>query len=223
MRVLVIGANGQTGTRVVRRLADGPHDPLAMIRDGAQASTFESMDVETVVADLEEPIDDAVEGCEAVVFAAGSGADTGLDKTVAVDRDGAVRSMVAAELAGVERYVMLSSMGADADAEGSRMAPYYRAKGVADVWLRRSGMVHSIVRPGRLTDEEGDGRIEAAGSLGRSGSIPRDDVAAVLVACLDDDRTADATFEILDGDTPVTDALAAVGGEGAAPAKGRTP
>lgn len=210
MEVLVVGANGLTGRRVVDRLADGPHEPRAMIRDPAQARRFEDAGVEHVVADLEEPVDHAVEGVDAVIFAAGSGSGTGLDKTVAVDRDGAVRSMVAAEAAGASRYVMLSSRGADPRSEREPLAPYLRAKGWADVWLQRSDLVHTVVRPGRLTRDEGTGRIELASSLTRSGSISRDDVAAVLVACLDVDATREETFAILNDGTPIREALEAL-------------
>lgn len=207
MRVLVAGANGNTGRRVVRLLREGPHEPLGMIRDEAQRAVFEEVGVETVLADLEEPVDHAVEGCDAVVFAAGSGAETGLDKTRAVDRDGAIRLVDAAAEAGADRFVMLSSMGADPDAEGGGMNVYYRCKGAADVHLHDSELVHSVVRPGRLTDDEGSGRIDAAVDLDRSGRIPRDDVARVLVECLDRPSTHHRTFEILSGDTPISEAL----------------
>lgn len=207
MRVLVIGANGLTGRRIVRLLADRSHEPVAMIRDPAQASRFQEVAVEHVIGDLEEPVDHAMEGVEAVIFAAGSGSGTGLDKTVAVDRDGAVRSMVAARASGVSRYVMLSSRGADPESDREPLAPYLRAKGWADVWLQRSALDHTIVRPGRLTSEEGTGRIELAPSLTRSGSISRDDVARVLVESLDVDATRRKTFAILNDGTPIREAL----------------
>lgn len=207
MRILVAGANGNTGRRVVRRLRDGPHEPLAMIRDEAQAPSFGEEGVETVLADLEKAVDHAVEGCDGVVFAAGSGAETGLDKTRAVDRDGAIRLVDAAEAAGAERFVMLSSMGADPAAEGGGMNVYYRCKGIADAHLSDSGLVPTVVRPGRLTDGEGTGRIEAGASLGRSGRIPREDVAEVLVACVDNEASFGRTFEVLSGDTPIEEAL----------------
>lgn len=209
MDVLVIGANGSTGTRVTRRLAErGRHRPTAMIRDEAQSPKFEQMGVEVAVADLEGLLDPALEGRDAVIFCAGSGAGTGLDKTVTVDRDGAVKSMVAAEAQGVDRYVMLSSRGADPESEGERLSPYYRAKGHADVWLRRSDLVHTIVRPGRLTEEEGTGRLELAPSLPSGGSIPRDDVARVLVESLEVEGTRGETFAIASGPTPIDEALA---------------
>lgn len=208
MRVLVIGANGSTGTRVVRLLSEEErHEPVAMVRDRAQVPAFEEMGVETAVADLEGLLDPALENVDAVVFCAGSGAGTGLDKTVTVDRDGAVKSMVAAEAQGVGRYVMLSSRGADPESTGERLSPYYRAKGWADLWLRRSDLVHTIVRPGRLTEEEGAGTVEVAESLPSGGSISRDDVARILVDSLDEGNTEGKTFAVVEGPTPIGEAL----------------
>lgn len=208
MRALVIGANGSTGERVTRLLAGGErHEPVAMIRDEDQAPPFEAMGVETAVADLEGLLDPALEGCEAVIFCAGSGAGTGLDKTVTVDRDGAVKSMVAAEAQGVGRYVMLSARGADPESRGDRLSPYYRAKGHADVWLRRSDLVHTIVRPGRLTEEKGRGSVEVAPSLPSGGSISRDDVARLLADALDVENARGKTFAVVSGPTPIGEAL----------------
>lgn len=129
MKVLVIGANGNTATRVVRRLAASCHEPLAMIRNAEQRHKFDEMAVPTVLADLEYPIDHAVQGCDAVIFAAGSGGRTGKDKTVLVDHIGAIRSMVTAQLHGARRFVMLSSTNADVNSQ-SRIAHYHTAKGL---------------------------------------------------------------------------------------------
>lgn len=208
MRVLVIGANGSTGARVVRLLSgEERHEPVAMVREEGQVPAFEERGVETTVADLEGLLDPALEDADAVVFCAGSGAGTGLDKTVTVDRDGAVKSVVAAEAQGVSRYVMLSSRGADPESTGERLSPYYRAKGWADEWLRRSELIHTIVRPGRLTEEEGSGAVEIAPSLPSGGSISRDDVARILVNCLDEPNTAGKTFAVVEGPTPIGEAL----------------
>ena len=207
MRVLVAGANGSTGWRVTGLLADGPQEPVAMIREREQQPRFADVGVETVLADLEEPVDHAVEDVDAVIFCAGSGAETPLAKTRAVDRDGAVRLTDAADAAGVERFVMLSSMGADPDAAGGGMNVYYRCKGVADEHLRGTDLTHTVVRPGRLSDAEGTGLVEVSESLGRRGEIPRDDVARVLVASLELSSVFDATFEVLSGDTPIQAAL----------------
>jgi len=109
MKVLVIGANGVTATHVIKQLAESDHDPVAMIRDPLHREKFDKLGVPTVLADLEYPIDHAVRGCDAIIFAAGSGGKTGKDKTVLVDHIGAIRSMVAAQVNHVQRYIMLSS------------------------------------------------------------------------------------------------------------------
>lgn len=209
MNVLVAGSHGAVGRRVTDRLSESDHEVRAMVRKEEQLPEMESLGVDAVLADLrnDDDVERAVRGCDAVIFAAGSGAGTGLDKTRAVDRDGAIRLVDAAQAEGADRFVMLSSMGADPTAEGGGMNVYYRCKGVADVHLHDSGLVHTVVRPGRLTDDEGTGRVDAAVELGRSGEIPRDDVARVLVACLGREAVFGRTFEVLSGDTPVEEAL----------------
>jgi uncharacterized protein YbjT (DUF2867 family) len=207
MNVLVIGANGLTGRRIVQRLQETTHTPIAMIRDPSQKSTFDDWGVESRVGDLEAPLDPVLEGIDAVVFAAGSGSQTGPDKTLAVDRDGAVRSIAAVEAAGIERYLMLSSMRADPASQGHPISHYLRAKGIADEHLRRSELAWTIVRPGRLTNEPGTGKVSLTSTLEPGGTIPRDDVAAVMVACLDRPGTVGKAFDLLSGGTPIEDAL----------------
>jgi len=213
MKVLVIGANGKTGFRVARRLAEHPeHQPVAMIRDEGQAPRFAELGAQTVVADLERPIDDAVAGCDALIFAAGSGPRTGKDKTVLVDHLGAIRSMVAALTQGCRRYVMLSGLNVDRDYDGPKIPHWRRAKGRADDFLRTipkvfdgQGLDYSIACPGGLTDEETSGVsvIPADGE----GKTSREALAAALVACLDEPATIGATFGVVDGPDPVGKAL----------------
>lgn len=210
MKVLVIGANGNTGMRVVHLLKQRDHEPRAMIRHTDQKPKFDAMDTETVRADLEKEIRHAFDGCDAVVFAAGSGSRTGPEKTEAVDRDGAIRAIEAAAEAGARRFVMLSSMGADPESEGHEISHYLRAKGVADEHLRASGLDYTIVRPGRLNNRPAATYIDAAERLGRHGEISRDDLSEVLVACLDLPNTRGKTFEVLAGERPVQKALEAL-------------
>lgn len=209
MRTLVIGANGNTATRLVGILADGPHDPIAMIRNPAQRPKFDALGVPTVLADLEYPIDHAVAGCDAVVFAAGSGGRTGKDKTVLVDHIGAIRSMVAAQVNGARRYVMLSSIGNDVRST-SRIAHYHKAKAHADDFLRESDLEWTIVCPGGLTDEPGTGTVSVGTDLMRRGITSRDNLAAALAACLDLDNTVGKAFALLEGDVPLRDALGSI-------------
>ncbi|TVP54663.1 MAG: SDR family oxidoreductase [Gemmatimonadales bacterium] len=207
MRVLVIGANGKTGRIIVDRLREGAHDPVAMVRSEAQIQRFADRGVDTVLADLEEPLDPALEGCDAVIFAAGSGSSTGPDKTLSVDRDGAVRSIAAVEEVGIQRYIMLSAMRADPESEGDPISHYLRAKGIADEHLIRSDLDWTIVRPGRLTDEPGTGRVRVAPRIETSGSVTRSDTAAVLVAALDHPSASRRRFDLLEGDIPIATAL----------------
>lgn len=216
MKVLVIGAHGRTGQRVVKQLLDGKHMPVAMIRDTDQRGVFDEMGVSTVLADLEYPIDHAVAGCDAVIFAAGSGAKTGKDKTVLIDHVGAIRSMVTAAVQGARRYVMLSSRNADPDSE-SKIRHYHRAKGHADAFLMKMDEVMeetldwTILCPGRLTDEASKQSVSVSPEIDQpSGETSREVLAEALVACLDEPATVGKRFALLDGEIPLADALRSV-------------
>ena len=152
---------------------------------------------------------------DAVVFAAGAGPGSGAARKETVDRAAAVLLADAAIEAGVRRYLMISAMGADRGASDEATDPvfaaYLRAKAAADEdALARAELQTTVVRPGHLTDDAGAGRVHLAPSTGR-GNVPRQDVAAVLVAVLDAPETAGHTFELIGGDTPIADAVAAVG------------
>ena len=211
MNVLIAGANGKIGRRVVRLLADSNHSARAMVRDMDQSPGLERLGAyEVVVADLERDLSEAVRGVQAVVFAAGSGPHTGPDKTLDVDRDGAIRLIDAARNAGVERFVMVSAMRTnDPDGAPEKLRHYLRAKAEADHHLMESGLPYTIIQPGRLTEEHGTGLIAAGTDIGY-GEIPRDDVAAVIVAALDEPHSVNRRFGILEGETPVAEALARV-------------
>lgn len=206
MRVLVIGANGNTAKRLVRRLAASDHDPVAMIRDPGQRGVFDELGVTTVLADLEYPIDHAFQGMDAAIFAAGSGGKTGKDKTVLVDHIGAIRSMVAASVNGVQRYIMLSSINNDVNS-GSPIAHYHKAKAHADNFLRETDLAYTIVCPGALTDDAGTSLVTVSETLEGRGKTSRENLAEALALCLDCDNTIGKSFSLLDGDTHLRDAL----------------
>lgn len=212
MHVLVIGASGGTGRRVVDRLVVDGHRVRAMVRRPDQAAELTAAGARTVTGDLEGEMDHAVEGVEAVLFCAGSGAKTGPDATLRVDLHGAVRTIDACVAHGVSRFVMLSSMAADDPLRGSPAIRHYlAAKHAADRILLTSGLAATVVRPGELTDDPATGLIElGVPTLGHRGTIPRADVAAVMAACLREPATVGATFEILAGQRPISDALRAL-------------
>src|SRR5262249_50406455 len=152
-----------------------------------QEDDLHAVGVEPVICDLEgdDDVTAAVSGAEAVVFAAGAGPGSGAERKRTMDLGGAVRLIDAAKAEGVDRYVMISAMGAaDPPAEGGDVfGEYLRAKAMADQALAASGLAYTIVRPGGLTDDPPTGLVRIGGRLER-GQIPRADVAAVLAAAL---------------------------------------
>lgn len=212
MKVLVAGAHGKVARQLVRMLAEAGHEVRGVVRKEEQLPGIEADGAEAVLCDLEtEEVDgrigEAVEGCDAIVFAAGAGAGSGEPRKETMDYGGAAKLIEAAEKHGVRRYVMISSMGAaDPESRDEAMRPYLKAKGRADERLRESGLDHTIIRPGRLTDDAGTGTVDAAESLGRYGEIPREDVAATIAVALEAPNTVGKTFEVLAGDTPMRQA-----------------
>ncbi|WP_203333980.1 SDR family oxidoreductase [Planococcus beigongshangi] len=205
MDVLVIGANGQVGRNIVKELAAQNHKAVAMVRKEEQKAKLEELGASKVVlADLEEDFSDAFDNVDAVIFAAGSGPKTGPDKTLTIDLWGSVKAAKYAEEKGVKRFVQLGSMGSDnPDAGGEEMKPYLVAKRTADEMLQSTNLNYTIVRPGALTDEDKTGKVEvsAQGFSSMEGrSIPRADVANVLVNVLERENTYGKVFEILQGE-----------------------
>jgi uncharacterized protein YbjT (DUF2867 family) len=216
MDVAIAGGHGKVALRLARLLTADGHRVRAIIRNPAQAADVEAEGAEPVVLDLEAlagvtDLADAVRGTDAVVFAAGAGPGSGPERKRTVDFGAAVKLIAAAQSAGVDRYVMVSTMGADdPDARDEAMRPYFLAKGEADAALRASDLAWTIVRPGALTDDPGTERVAVTEHLGRWGSIARDDVAAVLATVLTEGLAVRRTFEVISGDTPIPEALAAL-------------
>ena len=209
MDVLVIGSTRGTGNLVVRELLGRGHDVHAMVRAPEQIAALEELGATAVLGDLEGSLDGVVEGVDAVAFCAGSGSQTGPDATLRVDLHGAVRVIDACVHAGIGRFVMLSSIAADDPMRGSAgIRHYLAAMHARDRILATSGLDATIVRPGGLTHDPGTGQVEVGvPTLGGRGSIPRADVAEVLVRCLERDDTVGATFEVISGSTTIEQAL----------------
>jgi len=183
-----------------------------MIRSEEQAEELRSLGGAPVVADLEGDevaVSDAAKGADAIVFSAGAGPGSGAARKETVDYGGAAKLIAAANEHDVRRYVMVSSIGAhDPEAADEPMRPYLRAKAKADRELAESGLDYTIVRPGSLTNDPGTGLVDASTELGRRARVPREDVAAVIVACLEMPETVGKTFELFEDDTPIREALA---------------
>lgn len=211
MKVLIVGANGQIGKQLVKLInASSNHTARAMIRKAEQAEEFEKMGVETAVASLEgtvEELAEAAKGCDAIIFTAGSGGHTGYDKTLLIDLDGAVKTIEAAEQAGINRFVMVSAIQANNRNKWSdAIKPYFVAKHYADRMLENSGLNYTIVRPGGLTNDPGTGKIKVDKNLER-GFIPREDVAKTIYAVLDKENTYKRSFDLVSGEEDVVTAV----------------
>src|ERR1700752_1507686 len=216
MRVVIAGGHGKIALNLEQLLTQRGDSVAGFIRNPDHAADLQAGGAQPLVVDLENATVDEVashlEGADAVVFAAGAGPGSGSARKETVDRDAAILLADAAETAKVTRYVMISSMGADAEAPDAPRDPvfvaYLRAKGAADANGRaRKALDSTIVRPGHLTNDPGTGRVTIADETGR-GDIPREDVAAVLLAVLDTSSTAGQVFELISGDTPIKDAVA---------------
>ncbi len=215
MRVAIAGANGHSGRLIIPLLVEAGHTPVAMIRDHAQRDALEALGATCTFGDLEKPVGYAVRDCRAAIFAAGSGSKTGPEKTIDVDQNGAMAMMDTCGRMNVRRFIMLSSIAADRPERAPETLHHYlKAKAIADAHLARSGLDFTIVRPGFLTHDAGTGKIRVgddAEPLSKEAhSITRQDVARVIVACLGRDNTIGKTFEIVAGDTPIDEALAAL-------------
>jgi uncharacterized protein YbjT (DUF2867 family) len=212
MDVVVLGGHGQVAMQLLALLAGRGDRARGIIRNPDHADDLRAIGAEPLVGDVEsESITPLVADADAVVMAAGAGPGSGPERKRTVDYGGAVSLIDAAKANRVTRYAIVSSMGAgNPDAGAGPMRVYLQAKADAEAALRDSGLDFTIVRPGRLTDDAGTGRVQAAPSLGRSGSITRADTAAVLLAVLDTPSTIGLTFEVLEGETPIAEAIAAL-------------
>ena len=218
MNVLIVGANGKVGTLLSGKLW-GAHDfsPVALIRDSRQQTKFTAIGVPAVTGDLETGVSDFLPGLDAVIFTAGSGAKTGPNKTTDVDQNAAIRLMDDCEKQSVRRFIMISAIGADPNSQSERIQHYLRAKGVADGRLRNSSLDYTILAPGSLIDEPGNGRIQAAENLGFHGYLPREDLATAIVETLRNHLTIGKTIQLVSGSEKIKPALAAVVGGGDLP------
>lgn len=212
MRTVIAGGHGQIALRLERLLAARGDVAVGLIRNPEHAAELSAAGAEPVVADLEHvsvaSLAAQLAGADAVVFAAGAGPGSGDARKQTVDLGASVLLADAAEAAGVRRFVQVSSMGADREDLGSDgFSVYLRAKAAAEADLRRRELDWTILRPGALTDEPGTGRVRLAPKTGRA-PIPRDDVAAVLLALLDAPTTVGMVLELISGDQLVGDAVA---------------
>ncbi len=214
-RVAIVGGHGKIARLLIPQLVEAGHQPVALVRNPDYREELERLGAEVDLLDIEQDSADAFArvfaGADAVVFAAGGGADGNVERKRTVDLGGSLKSIEGATTAGVRRFVQISAIGVDrplADDTDDAWVAYVEAKRDADTALRASELDWTIVRPGGLTDEEPTGEVELAETVDRA-MISRSDVAAVIVAVLDNSHTIGKQWELVSGSTPIDQAIAA--------------
>ena len=214
-QVAIVGGHGQVARHLHPLLVAAGRQPVALVRSDDQRAELEEAGAQVRLLNIEQQdgaaFGQAFQGCDSVVFAAGGGPDGNIERKRTVDLEGALKSIEGARAAGITRFVMVSAIGVDAplpDDTAPVWKAYVEAKRDADEALRLSGLDWTILRPGRLTDDTPTGLV-ALGSDVERGEIPRADVAATVVAVLDDDRTIGKQWNVVGGQIPVSDAVSA--------------
>jgi uncharacterized protein YbjT (DUF2867 family) len=213
-QIAIVGGNGKVARHIIPQLVTHGHEPVALVRNPTYKHDLEQLGAHVRMLDIEQDGVDhyaaAFAECDAVVFAAGGGPDGNIERKRTVDLGGSLTSIEAAEQVGIDRFVQISAINVDRpvpDGAEPVWKAYVEAKRDADIALRESGLDWTILRPGRLTNDEGTGLVTLGDTVGR-GDIPRADVAAVVVAALDNPVSIGRQWDVVGGQTPVDEAVA---------------
>src|SRR5690625_4344162 len=215
MSILVIGANGGVGHHLVAQLKQDKVDFTAGVRKEEQVSDLQNKEVKAALIDVDkdsiEELEDKIKGFEQVVFSVGSGGSTGADKTITVDLDGAVKAIEASKQAGIDHFVMVSTWDSRREAfdtpDAAKIKPYTIAKHHADLHLRNSGLKHTIVHPGMLTDEAGSGKVDVDLYFDDIKDVSRENIASDLYEIVTKDGNRGKELQVIDGNTNVSEAV----------------
>lgn len=215
MSILVIGANGGVGAHLVSKLKQNTIDFTAGVRKEEQVTDLGNKDVKASLIDVEkdsvEELTEKMKSFDQVVFSVGSGGSTGAEQTIIVDLDGAVKAIDASKQAGVDHFVMVSTWDSRREAfdtpDAAKIKPYTIAKHHADVHLRNSGLTHTIVHPGMLTDEAGSGKVDVDLYFSDIKDVARENVAHVLYEVVTNKENRGKELQVLDGSTDAAEAV----------------
>ena len=209
-KILVIGANGATGKHIVKILSNiDRYHIKALIRSEEQKENFDCKAIEFYVGDLEKDFSKAFEEVDKVIFAAGSGGSTSDKKTIAVDQNGAKKAIDYAVEYQLKKFVMLSSMGTEHSDKVKGLEVYLKAKKEANDYLKNQRIDYSILQPGTLTKYEAKHKIKKIKGVA-NGSVSREDVAYILVKCLNQKICNNKSFSFINGTEPVDEVLSEI-------------
>ena len=212
MKVLIIGAHGKVGRLLVDELKARKIDFTAGLRKEEQIKAYQADGIPTQYIDLTASPKDiqnsiAESGADTIVFSAGAGG-AGYDKTIEIDLDGAIKTMDAAQILGIKRYVMVSAVYSDDRTkwEASGIRPYYVAKHYADKYLRSTNLDYTIVHPGTLTDDPATGKVNIQSNY-EGGSVARADVAKVIAQAIQTPSSIKNEYNFSAGDQDIQDVI----------------
>lgn len=215
MRITLFGGHGKVALLAAPLLVDAGHEVVSVFRNPDHVGDVAATGAEPRVLDVEsastDALTDLLRGSDVVVWSAGAGGGS-RERTYAVDRDAAIRTVDAAVQAGVPEFVMVSYFGAGPDhgvPEDNSFFAYAEAKAAADAHLRDSALRWTILGPSALTLQEPTGRIQVGPGDGTGKSeVSRANVARVIAAVVNArEATGRRTIEFNDGDTPIEDAI----------------
>lgn len=222
MRVAIVGGHGKIALQLHPLLVAAGHEPIALVRNEDYRRELEELGAEVRILDIERDGADefasAFAGAGAVVFTAGGGPDGSIQRKQTVDYEGSLKSAQGARGAGITRFVQVSAINVDqpvAEDASDVWKAYVAAKRDADTALRATELDWTIIRPGRLLDDPATGRVSLGPEVER-GDVTRADVAAVLVEVLDRPETFGRQWNLVGGETPIAEAVAAAAATGAA-------
>lgn len=212
MKVLIIGAHGKVGRLLVDELKARKIDFAAGLRKEEQIKAYQTDGISTQYIDLTASPKDiqnsiAESGADTIVFSAGAGG-AGYDKTIEIDLDGAIKTMDAAQILGIKRYVVVSAVYSDDRTkwEASGIRPYYVAKHYADKYLRSTNLDYTIVHPGTLTDDPATGKVNIQSNY-EGGSVARADVAKVIAQAIQTPSSIKNEYNFSAGDQDIQDVI----------------
>ncbi|USD29368.1 SDR family oxidoreductase [Pseudoalteromonas sp. SCSIO 43201] len=208
MKTLIIGASGQIGKMTTKKMLEQGHDVVALVRNKDKLADIESEQLTITEQDLENDFSAAFDNIEQVIFSAGSGGETGADKTLLIDLWAAIKAIDYAVKANVKHFIMVSSIGADdPDNIESEIKPYLVAKHMADQYLQRSIVNYTIVRPGTLLNEPATGGFSTSRTANREDAVINRENVADALAYLATLHPQNLTFELFNGEQPLKQAL----------------
>ncbi|NUZ11536.1 SDR family oxidoreductase [Pseudoalteromonas sp. McH1-7] len=208
MKTLIIGASGQIGKMTTKKMLEQGHDVVALVRNKDKLADIESEQLTITEQDLENDFSAAFDNVEQVIFSAGSGGETGADKTLPIDLWAAIKAIDYAVKANVKHFIMVSSIGADdPDNIESEIKPYLVAKHMADQYLQRSIVNYTIVRPGTLLNEPATGGFSTSRTANREDAVINRENVADALAYLATLHPQNLTFELFNGEQPLKQAL----------------